>query len=143
MPNCKNCNREITKSDYDLCPYCGQKNPIPTNYETMDVTACVKQMEPTELPRTKSLKTMTILGIFLGYFGIQWFYVKKSKAGWICLISTIGIVLVTGLLGFFLISRTVWSFLVPFFCVWLFYIVFSAVYSRFDNTKDGDGEFLR
>ena len=143
MPNCKNCNREITKSDYDICPYCGQKNPIPTNYETMDVTACVKQMEPTELPRTKSLKTMTILGVFLGYLGIPWFYVKKPKAGWISLVMTILIVAGAGIPAFFLLSQTVWSFLVPFFAVWLFHIVFSIVYSRLDNIKDGDGELLR
>ena len=109
----------------------------------MDVTACVKQMDPTELPRTKSLKTMTILGIFLGYLGIQWFYVKKPKAGWICLVSTLLVVVAVGLPIFLLLSPTVWSFLIPFFCVWLFYIVFSAIYSRFDNIKDGDGEFLR
>ena len=86
---------------------------------------------------------MTILGVFLGYLGIPWFYVKKTKAGWISLVMTILIVAGAGIPAFFLLSQTVWSFLVPFFAVWLFHIVFSIVYSRLDNIKDGDGEFLR
>ena len=28
MPNCRNCGARITKFDKDICPVCGQKNPL-------------------------------------------------------------------------------------------------------------------
>ncbi|MGM9813816.1 MAG: hypothetical protein ACI32C_02810 [Candidatus Enteromonas sp.] len=143
MPKCKNCLREIAKTDYDVCPYCGTKDPIPADYQTMDVTSLVSKMSPEELPHAKSLKVFRLLALTLGFFGAPWFYIKKQKAGWISLVVSLLSFAVFGLLLYCFAWNNAYIFLIVFGSVWLLQAMFCLVYSFRSNLKDGNGEFLR
>ncbi len=145
MPRCKSCQKEITKFDTDICPYCGEKNPIDPNYETIDVTSYIKPQEQNyELYRSKSRKTAAFLCLGLGYLGVHSFYLGFRRTGLIqCLVS---ILLIAGI-GSALFFTKAWesplAFLVPFFVIWAVYMLQSIYYFKKDNLKDARGEFLR
>ena len=74
MPYCKNCHKEITKFDEDICPYCGTKNPIDPTYKTMDITSHIDPVKGTfELYKSRSQKTAAFLMMAFGYTGAAFF----------------------------------------------------------------------
>ena len=91
MPKCKFCGRTIPKSDKDLCRYCGGREPfdLVTN-ETKDITQFI-DFDPTlnGVFKRKSLKKYSFLTMFLGVFAAHLFYVKKTKAAVVLLISNL------------------------------------------------------
>ena len=71
MPKCRNCGKDIKRYEDDICPHCGCANPVPKNYETMDVTKTIKKMaaENSDLYRSKSKRAYVLLCLLLGFFG--------------------------------------------------------------------------
>lgn len=143
MPKCKNCQREIAKTDYDICPYCGERNPLPDQYETMDVTSCVTRLAEEDLPRTKKVSMLRVLSLSCGLFGIHWFYLCRPKWGYLTLGSTLLGVSLLGTLLYFTAWPNGFVFLILLAAFWLFHALFGMLYSSRDNLKDGRGEFLR
>ena len=75
MPRCKYCHSEITKFDTDICPKCGERNPIDDNYRTMDITQHIDpQTGDFKLYKSKSKKMTLFLTALLGPLGIDEFY---------------------------------------------------------------------
>ena len=144
MPYCRNCHQEISKFDTDICPYCGERHPIDSHYQTMDVTRGFSSLEGQyELPKAKSLKATRLLCAFLGYFGIHWFYIHRPKRGAVDLLLTLLVVGGIGSLLLFTPLSPVGCYLIPFFALWAVYIAEAIAMGRLDSPKDGRGEFLR
>ena len=145
MPRCRNCQREISKFDKDICPYCGENNPIDPTYETIDVTSYIDpQGQGYELYRSKSRKSAALLCLTLGFLGIHNFYLGFKKRGIIeCAISILFIAGVGSALFFSGLLANALAFVLPFLAVWLLYGLWSIQYFKKDNLKDGHGEFLR
>ncbi len=144
MPQCKNCHRNISSFDHDICPYCGERNPIQTDYRTKDITQFVDPVsEEYKLYKSKSKKMMVILMASLGMFGVPYFYIGKFKNAVICLSISVLSILGFGFLLFFTCLGNAWAFLIPFFALFVFYACFSLTLLHNDTLKDANGEFLR
>ncbi|MCR5491506.1 MAG: TM2 domain-containing protein [Bacilli bacterium] len=145
MPYCKSCHAKISKFDTDICPHCGERNPIDPDYATMDITKRFDLMGDNEpLYRSKSQKTASILSMTLGYFGVHFFYIKKINFGIFAILATL--VLVGGIgsaLYFGADVHPAISYLAPFAAVWVYWLVYGILFSKRNSPKDGEGEFLR
>ena len=102
MPICKNCGSRIDKFSKDVCPICGQVNPFSSQSgnETVEVTTSIDVNNEDYKPRHK--KTMLILFITLGFFGVPFFYIYQKKSGLIfMLLNLVGIGLISFLFAFY------------------------------------------
>ena len=143
MPVCKNCHREITKFDTDICPHCGEKHPIPTGYRTMDVTQVLSSLPEEDLPKTRKRNTAVLLCALLGVFGVHFFYLFETKKGLISLAITLLLVGGLGTALFFALHRFVPIYPILFGADYLFYIFAGIYLLKKESPKDGRGEFLR
>lgn len=145
MPLCKNCHREISRFDSDVCPYCGEPHPIEDDYKTKDMTKFLDPVKEEEgLYRSKRKLAYVLLTFFLGPFGAGEFYIGKMKSGLAYLILTF---LFLALFG------TAFYFLVPGIGAYWFLIGYALPFAlgagkavslvTKDDLKDGNGEFLR
>jgi len=146
MPICKNCHHSISSFDKDVCPYCGENNPIDENYETKDMTQFVDPVSGDyKLYKSKSRKASAFLCLFLGYFGAHSFYLGFYRRGAIEAIASLLIIGGIGsLLGFLLQGKM--PFYLPhiilFAVLFLVYAILSIRYFHKDSLKDSRGEFL-
>jgi len=145
MPYCKNCHREITKFDIDVCPFCGEKNPIDDNYKTMDMTQHIDpQAKGYGLYKSKSQKKAAFYCAVFGFFGLHDFYLGFKKRAIYELLSSVFIIGGAGCVLFFTkLFPDAWAFLIPFFFVWAIYIIVAIYIFKKDSLKDANGEFLR
>lgn len=143
MPKCKNCGRQISRFDADLCPYCGEEKPFEAGYETQDMTSFVKPITGEgELKKSKSKVACGLLCLFLGIFGAHYFYLGFKNKGIICSIFALAIAIGGGLiLGFSFPDNLALAF-VPLEIVYLFFIVFSLRYFISSDEKDASGAYL-
>jgi len=145
MPNCKNCNREISNFDNDICPYCGCEHPIEDDYQTMDITRNITKKNPSyQLYKAKKKKTFALLAFFLGFLGIENFYIGFKKKGLIKLLCSIGIYgVLTAVLYFFIFKNYLSFALSGAFLILIFNVIPGIVFLCKDSPKDCNGEFLR
>lgn len=144
MPQCRNCHREISKFDKDICPYCGCERPIDDNYKTKDMTQFVDPVTGNyKLYKSKNRKTAGLLGIFLGAFGAPQFYLGFRKNALIILASSVLSIALVGSLLFFFASFSFYGYLATYGVFFLTYALASIRYFSSDTLKDANGEFLR
>ncbi|MFA6620460.1 MAG: NINE protein [Bacilli bacterium] len=144
MPQCKNCHREITKFDNDVCPYCGTPHPIDENYKTKDMTQFVDPVTGNyQLYKSKSKKTAALLAIFLGWTGANFFYLGYKKNGMTALLVSILVIGGGGSLLYFTTKMGWLGYLTSFVIAWIFYPGLAIRYLKSDTYKDANGEFLR
>lgn len=147
MPTCRNCHKEISAFDKDVCPYCGQPHPIDENYKTKDMTQFVDPVSGNyKLYKSKSRKATGFLCLFLGFTGAPFFYLEEFKKGIISVVATLLIVGGIGTALFMLVPMTRGlglAYIIAFLLNWIYYIVLSFVFFFKDSLKDGNGEFLR
>lgn len=146
MPICKYCHHTISNFDKDVCPFCGEKNPIDNTYETKDMTQFVNPVTGDyKLYKSKSRKIASFLCLFLGSFGAHNFYLGYTKKGLIELLITLVLVGGIGSLLAFALNLS-WpiplSFVLPFAVIFVFYAFLSIRYFTKDSLKDSRGEFL-
>ncbi len=144
MPKCQNCNHEISSFDKDICPYCGAKNPISSDYRTMDETGDIRTLEGYDLPKSKSHLACAVLSILLGFVGSDFFYLGYKKNG----VFAIGVSVVLFLapfLGLFLgMGNLLLGLIIGIALMYLPGIVRGFLYLIKGNTmKDAKGELLR
>ena len=143
MPVCKNCGSRIDKFSKDVCPICGQVNPFSekTGSETVEVTTSIDVNNEDYKPRHK--KTMLILFIALGFFGVPFFYLYQKKSGLIfLLINLIGMGVIGFILGFYAHLEIYAAILIA---VSIFLVINSGtgLYLYFmPNLQDGRGDFV-
>lgn len=147
MPICKYCHKTISNFDKDVCPYCGEKDPIEETYETKDMTQFVNPVTGEyKLYKTKSRKVAAILCFFFGFLGASSFYLGYWKRGVSILSGSLVITVVIGLLlhlGFRVPLPPYLCYLFPVSGLLLVSIGFSVRYMLKDSVKDKNGEFLR
>lgn len=144
MPNCKYCHKTISTFDNDICPHCGALNPIEEDYKTKDITSFIDPVSGEyKLYKSKSKKTFLILNATLGIFGASYFYLGFLLKGFICLFSSLVLILGIGFALFFTCLNNAFAFLIPFFALICFYLIRTIFLSKDDTLKDKNGEFLR
>ena len=145
MPRCKYCHEQISKFDNDVCPHCGEKNPIDDNYRTMDVTGYVdRQSGDYKLYKSKKRQTAGLLCCFLGIFGVDAFYLGFTQKAVIRLCVDLLLYAGVSLLLLFAVKwNAALSFLLPFGVEFLAYLFYSLFYWKGEDLKDARGEFLR
>lgn len=139
MPKCKYCDKTISKDDYDLCPYCGGKNPIDPDYKTQNITQVILTKGNQDLYKSKKKKTAVLLSCLLGPFGATFFYIKEMKKAIICLVTTL-ILLAVGIV----LSVLVWPYTVifPIVILWAAHISYGVYIAKSHAFRDGEGEYL-
>lgn len=144
MPYCKSCHKEISRLDNDVCPYCGEKDPIDTDYATKDVTSSIDPITGKyELYKSKSLKAYVILCMTLGFLGVHDFYAGFKKRGIAFLASFLVLVGGVGSLIFFLLWKSFWIYIILFLLFVLFDVVHGLLLKQKAPLKDAEGEYLR
>ena len=144
MPYCKSCHKEISRLDNDVCPYCGEKDPIDADYATKDVTSSINPITGKyELYKSKSLKAYVILCMALGFLGVHDFYAGFWKRGIVFLVSFLLLVGGIGSLIFFLAWKSFWIYLILFFAFVAFDLIYGFLLSKKAPLKDAEGEYLR
>ncbi len=144
MPYCKSCHKEISRLDNDVCPYCGEVDPIASDYATKDVTSSLDPVTGKyELYKSKSLKAYVILCMCLGFLGAHDFYAGFWKRGIVFLTSFLIIVGGAGSLIFFLAWNSFWIYLILFLAYIASDIALGLLLNKKAPLKDAEGEYLR
>lgn len=149
MPKCKYCGENITKFDKEICPFCGEKNPIDTEKEeTCDVTQTLNTVnintkEKINIKEHKKIVNF-VLCLLFGLFGVDSFYLGYKKEGLIRILSTLLIYGGCFSLFYFLVfaNNLVLSLTIPLAIIYFIYIVLSIVI-LIKRSKDYNGVFLR
>ena len=143
MPYCKKCGTRLQKFDADRCPICGTEHPFEgVSSETIEITTEInEETERNFKPRKK--QTMLALFIFLGFFGVPFFYLHEKKKGFIYMaINVIGIALISFIFAFY-VKLLIPVAIIIGFAMLLFVNVGAGLYLYFfPNLKDGRGEFV-
>ncbi len=146
MPNCKNCGSRISKFDKDVCPICGQVKPLDgVNSETIEVTSEISAYKG-ELSTSKVKKrwVVLVLSIFLGVFGVQFYYLKKPKFASIWLLCHLLIAAI--LIGIFALAMDnglVAGSIITVSVEYVFNIGTGIYLFVKKDYKDGNGELVR
>lgn len=147
MPNCKNCGTRLTKFDKDICPVCGEKNPLEgVSSDTVEITSNLdlSEAELKDFNRISKFKA-ELLFIFLGWSGAAIFYLNYLYQALVW--AAINIVLIIGGLGSLLAFITplgpIWGYLIALGCSYIVNIATAIIIYFKSNLKDGFGEFLR
>ncbi len=144
MPYCKSCHKEISRLDNDVCPYCGEKDPIESDYATKDVTSSIDPITGNyELYKSKSMKAYLALCMALGFVGAHDFYAGFYKRGIAFLLVFLLLFAGAGSLIYFLLWQSFWIYLILFFAFILFDLVHGFLLSKKAPLKDAEGEYLR
>ena len=146
MPVCRHCGSRITKFDKDICPICGEKNPLEgVGSETVDITSNFDLSEA-ELknfhPKTR-FRTLMLFA-FLGWTGAPMFYLNYLQQAiiWVAL----NVILIAGVgsaLAFFTPIGIILGYVIAFIISYAINIACGVFVYYKHNLKDGRGEFLR
>lgn len=152
MPKCKNCGHNLTLYDKDVCPFCGEKNPIePGKDNTADITKFVDNADDfssDKIYKRKKKKIYVILMATLGIFSCHLFYIKRySQASFLLLCNMLFI----GGAGYLLSLCFKFPVDNMYFLYWIislgivviFYIVLSLITLFKGVVTDNDGQILR
>ena len=144
MPYCKSCHKEISRLDSDICPYCGEKDPIANDYATKDVTSSLDPVTGSyELYKSKSHTVYIALCMALGFLGAHDFYAGFWKRGIAFLIAALVLIGGAGSLIYFLAWPSFWIYLILFFIYVIFDVCLGLILVHKQPLKDAEGEFLR
>ena len=146
MPKCKNCGSRITRFDKDICPICGEANPLEgVSSETIEITSNLdlSEAELKEFKPTTRLRAFLFF-VFLGFTGAPMFYLNYLNQAFIWLFLNMAFIGGFGsLFSFATILGLPWGYLIAFLIVFIINI-FCGLFTFFKhNLKDGRGEFLR
>lgn len=146
MPRCKYCGSRIARFDKDICPICGEKEPLKgVSSETVEITSELNLSEEelkTFKPKTK-FKTLMVFS-FLGWTGLAQFYLGYIMQGFCWLILNLAI-LGGGFSALYYLTNLglILSIVLPVVFVYIFNICFGIFSFLKHNLRDHTGEFLR
>lgn len=145
MPSCRNCGARLSKFDKDICPVCGQINPLEgVSSETIEITSQVDLANFKAGQKVvRRRKTMLILSLLLGWTGAQYFYIKQKILAIIWLF--INLAIMGGFFAFFYFVLNIilaFAIIIPFVSVYLANVVAALVLYYRKDLKDGEGEFV-
>ena len=142
MPICKNCHSRIDKFNKDRCPICGVENPFEgVSSETIEITTNIDTDTKDYHPRKK--KNLLLYFIFLGFFGVPYFYIYQKKMGiYLSIINLVGIGLIGFFLGFYAQLNYGLAYLIAVISLLVLNSLLGLYYFFSKNLKDGRGEFI-
>ena len=146
MPSCKKCHARITRFDRDICPVCGEKNPLEgVNSETIEITSNL-DLSLEELnnfkPSTKA-KTM-VLFFAIGWTGAPQFYLGYILQGFLMLFINLAVAGGIFSLFYFVVGLDlILSIIIPVTIIYAINIILGFFAFFKHNLKDKSGEFLR
>ena len=145
MPVCRNCGSRISKFDNDICPVCGEKNPLKgVTSETVEITTEIDMQDKSFNYKPTKRSIACLFFCLLGVFGAGFYYIKRVKFGLIWL--AINLALIGGLgtiLAFVVNIGPLLGYLLPTAACYLANIVIGVYQLAKPNLKDGNGEFMR
>ena len=146
MPKCKYCGSRITRFDKEICPVCGEKNPLEgVSSETIEITSNLDLSEA-ELKEFKPATKFRafLLFVFLGWTGAPLFYLNYYNQALIWLFLNLSFIGGIGSIFSFLTSLGApWGYIVALSIAYVINIG-AGLFTFFKhNLKDGRGEFLR
>ena len=146
MPKCKYCGSRITKFDKDICPVCGERDPLEgVSSETIEITPNLdlSEAELKEFKPTTKLRAF-LLFCFLGWSGAPLFYLNYYNQALLWLFMNLAFIGGIGSIFTFAVGFGLpWGYLLALLIVYVINI-FAGLYTFFKhNLKDGRGEFLR
>lgn len=146
MPKCKNCKKNITKFDKQICPWCGEINPISgDNYQTTDITETIEtiEFENKDEFKRKNKTNYILLSILLGIFGIDQLYLG-FKGRFLIKLSINGFIYIMCLFMFKnFIHNISLLFLLPLLILLILNIIYCFISSFLMNLKDVNGVLLK
>ena len=145
MPSCRNCGARLSKFDKDICPVCGQVNPLEgVSSETIEITSQVDLANFKAGQKVvRRRKTMLILSLVIGWCGAQFFYIKQKTFAIIWLLINLAILGGLFALLYFLVKMQIaLAIIIPFATAYLINIVTALVLYYRKDLKDGEGEFV-
>ena len=142
MPVCKNCHSRIDKFNKDRCPICGVTNPFEgVTSDTIEITTQLDVDSLDYKPRKR--KTVLLLTCLLGFTGAPLFYVYRKKAGIIIICLSLLLLLVFGLIGYFVPPLNIlYGVLIALGIELLLSVIIGLVRYFIPNRKDGRGDFI-
>lgn len=150
MPKCRYCNKNITKFDKEICPYCGGSRPLEgVESNTVDITQTIDVLNDKESTSFVQHKRITngLLMMFLGMFSGDLFYLGFIKNGIIRLIVNLVFFVILFSIFYFLEIFSSYSLLlsliIPFGILFIFYFILGLIVINFKNKKDSNGVFLK
>lgn len=145
MPVCRHCGSRIEKFNKDRCPICGEINPLEgSSSDTVEVTGVI-DISPNDYAdfKPKTRKTFLLLSCLIGWLGVQFFYLKYKRAGFIWLAINLAI-LGGGFCAFFFgVHSLLLAILIPLLVVYTANIAFGLVIFKKPSFKDADSNLLR
>ena len=145
MPNCRNCGARLSKFDNDICPVCGTKDPLKgVSSETIEITSQVDLNNFQEGQKViRHRKKMLILFLTVGFTGMGFFYIKKKREAFICLVTSV-LLFTSGFLLLHLLAglNIALSIIIPIATVYVLNAVLGLIYYFTPDVKDGEGEFI-
>lgn len=151
MPKCKYCGERITKFDKDICPYCGEKNPIDDNQPmTVDITQVIntidKSDEVLKQYKNKNKIINALLCMFLGFFGIDLLYLGFKKRCIARIIVNVVLYVAMMLVFYFTApdkTNAFFIFALPIIIVFALWFIVGLIFLLLNNKKDANGVFLK
>ena len=142
MPICKNCKSRIDKFNKDRCPICGVENPFEgVTSDTIEITSSIDVDNMNFNPRKK--KVFLLYSMLLGFFGVQFFYLYKTKLAIISSSTNIVVIVLGGfLLGYFTTFGYGAGFGIFIALMFLINTLVGLYVFKKPNLKDGRGEFI-
>ena len=138
---CRHCGAKLSRLDKDICPFCGEKNPLEGNeYMTEDLTKTLEKVEIEEV-KYKNRYIALVLAILLGLFGVNEFYLGYKKAGFIVIGVTAILIPAVILIRLFLLQNDL-VVIIPTVIYELLFIIQGLSY-LVSGKKDSQGELLR
>lgn len=150
MPKCKRCKKNLTKFDKEICPFCGEKNPLNGNEgQTLDITESIKTIDSNDdillNYKQKSKLLNALLCMFFGIFGIDEIYLGFKNRFLIRIIVNAVIYVILVLLFYFTSSsqEKFFIFVLPLLILFTFWLIIGLIYLLLKNKKDSNGAFLK
>ncbi len=144
MPVCKRCHSRIDRFNKDRCPICGIENPFEgVTSDTVEITTRIDaaDIKVDYHPRKKS--TFLALFIFLGMFGVPFFYIYKKGLGLIYALVNMALLATTIVVLIFCtpIDNGV-AIAIPIILFIFINALIGFYFFNKSNLKDGRGVFL-
>lgn len=141
MYKCRHCGAKISRLNKDTCPLCGGRFPLEgMEDETRDLTQTLATIDVSDI-KVHSRITAMLLAFFLGFFGINEFYLGYKRAG-IVLISCSVVVITASVLLYLFLHHNVLFLIIPLVLYELLLVIQGLSYLRV-GVKDASGELLR
>ena len=144
MPICKNCKTRIERFNKDRCPFCGVEKPFEgMSSDTVEITTNIDVGDINVDYHPRKKKTLFILFVTLGIFGVPFFYLHKALVGVLYGLLNLALIAGCSFLLYYFTPASLWISIILFVVVMtLINSLVGLIFNGKSNLKDGRGEFV-